>query len=186
METRRPPPPRTRLTRVALACCSLLLFFPFQSRASDDLRLLISVEQPAIASPFPAGATLHFHNGSTEPLWLYRRVRSRTRDGASLLIRLEPLEVKDLTSITTPAEGGVFESAGLPQPRLVPLAGGEDSTEKATLMLLPAKTGEGAGTPVWGRYRLSVVYSAQYSNSAVMAARDKRQSVARRSRQPAD
>jgi len=29
--------------------------------------------------------------------------------------------------------------------------------------------GVGAGTPVWGRYRLVVVYSTQYSNSVVMA-----------------
>lgn len=157
-----------------LAACFLIIVTApsgaaFPRSADDPLKVILSVEQPSITSPFPARATLHFHNGGTEQLWLYRRVRSRTKDGATLTIRLEPLEVKDPATITTPAEGGVFEGAGLPQPRLVPLAAGEDSTEKATLMLLPAKAGEGAGTPVWGRYRLSVIYSAEYSNAAVMA-----------------
>ncbi len=169
METRRPCPSRTRLTCASRASCFLLLLIPYQGRAADDLRLLVSVEQPAIASPFPARATLHFHNSGKETLWLYRRVRSRAKEGSSLEIRLEPLEVKDPATITTPAEGGVFESAGLPRTKLVPLAPGEDTTEKATLKLLPARIGEGAGTPAWGRYRLTVVYGARYSNSAVLA-----------------
>jgi hypothetical protein len=142
---------------------------PFHGRAADDLRLLISVEQPAIAMPFPARATLHFHNAGQETLWLYRPVRSRAKEGSSLDVRLEPLEVKDPSTITTPAVGGVFENAGLPRPKLIRIAPGEDLTEKTTLKLLPAKTGEGTGVPVWGRYRLSVVYSARYSNAAVMA-----------------
>src|SRR5689334_3903233 len=77
--------------------------------ADDPLKVILSVEQPAITSPFPARVTLNFHNGGSEPLWLFRRVRSRTKDGASLAIQLEPLEVKDSSTITTPAEGGVFE-----------------------------------------------------------------------------
>ncbi len=162
-------PPRTRLICASRASIFLLLLFPYQGWAADDLRLLISVEQPAIVSPYPARATLHYHNSGKEALWLYRRVRSRAQEGSSLEIRLEPLEVKDPAAITTPAEGGVFESAGLPRPKLVPLAPGEDTTEKVTLKLLPAKIGEGAGMPVWGRYRLTVVYSARYSNSAVLA-----------------
>lgn len=135
----------------------------------DPLKVLISVEQPSIAMPFPARATLHLHNASQETLWLYHRVRSGAKEGASLQIQLEPMELKDPGTITIPAEGAVLESAGLPRPKLVPLPPGEDSTEKVTFRLLPAKVGEGAGMPVWGRYRLSVVYSARYSNSAAMA-----------------
>ena len=137
--------------------------------ADDPLNLLLSVEQPSIVMPFPAHATLHFHNSGKETLWLYRPVRSQAKEGASLDVRIEPMDVKDPATVTTPAEGGVFERAGLPRPKLVRLAPGEDLTEKTTLKLLPAKTGEGAGTPVWGRYRLSVTYSARYSNSAYLA-----------------
>jgi len=61
----------------------------------------------------------------------------------------------------------VLESVGLPRPRLVRLDPSEDTTEKTTIRLLPAQTGPmEKGTPLWGRYRLSVVYSAQYSNAA--------------------
>ena len=119
--------------------------------------------------PFPARATLHFHNSGKETLWLYRPVRSRAKEGASLDVRFEPLDVKDPAAVTTPAEGGVFERAGFPRPKLIRLAPGEDVTEKTTLKLLPAKTGEGAGIPAWGRYHLTVVYSARYSNSMFLA-----------------
>lgn len=137
--------------------------------AANDLRLLISVEQPSIAMPFPARTTLHFHNAGQEMLWLYRPVRSLAKEGASLEVRLEPLDVKDPSTLNTPAGGSVLKNAGLPRPKLVRVPPGEDLTEKTTLKLLPAKTGEGAGIPLWGRYRLSVVYSARYSNADVMA-----------------
>lgn len=150
--------------------CLIFLLGSFSCWADEDpLKLLISVEQPSIAMPFPARATLHFHNSSQKTLWLYHRVRSRAKDGASLGIQLEPMDLKDPGTITSPAEGAVLESAGLPRPKLAPLSPGGDGTERVTLRLLPAKVGEGTGTPVWGRYRLSVAYSAQYSNSAVMA-----------------
>lgn len=83
-------------------------------------------------------------------------------------VRLEPLEVKDSQAITAPAQGGVFESAGLPRPRLIRLAADGDTTEKLTLRLLPARSGEGEGTPIWGRYRLTAIYSARFSNAAEM------------------
>jgi len=170
MDPRRPSPPRTRLTRHATDLCLIFLLGCFSGWADEDpLKVLISVEQPSIAVPFPARATLHFHNFGKETLWLYRRVRSQAKEGASLEVRLTPLDIPGVDVIITPGEGAALESAGLPRPKLFPLLPGEDSTEKITLKLIPAKVGEGAGTPIWGRYRLSVMYSAQYSNSAVMA-----------------
>ena len=140
-----------------------------QAATPGELQLLISLEQLAVPAPFPARATLHFHNASKEALWFYRRVRSGTREGSSLEVRVEPQEVNDPAAVTAPAVGVVIESAGFPRPRLMKIAPGEDSTEKVTLKLASAKVGEGDGTPVWGRYRLSVVYSARFSNAAAVA-----------------
>jgi hypothetical protein len=134
---------------------------------ADDLKLLISLEQVTIAAPYPARVTLHFHNGGKVPLYLYRRVRSRAGEGSTLEAHLEPLSGPAVAEIGTPARGSVFESVGLPRPQLVRLDAGDDTTEKATLKFQPAQTGEeGSGTALWGRYRLSVVYRAQYSNGA--------------------
>jgi hypothetical protein len=135
----------------------------------EDLQLLISLEQLAIPAPFPARATLHMHNAGKETLWLYRRVRNGTKEGSSLEVRLEPLDLTEPQAAVTPARGNVLESAGLPRPRLVKLAPDGDTTEKVTLRLLAARTGEGEGTPIWGRYRLMAVYSARFSNAAEMA-----------------
>ena len=143
---------------------------PARAAPADDLRLLISLEQLAVAAPYPARVTLHFHNGGKAPLYLYRRVRSRAGEGSTLEVRLEPLSAPAAQEIGTPARGTVLESVGLPHPRLVRLDAGEDTTEKATLQFLPAQTGqEGAGKALWGRYRLSVIYRAQYSNGADLA-----------------
>lgn len=142
---------------------------PCQTAAADDLKLLISVEQPVIAAPYPARVTLHFHNGGEVPLWLYHRARSQATEGSELEIVLAPLGARAEQETTAPARGSVFESAGLPRPRLVRLDAGEDATEKTTIGLLPAQTGpREKGTPLWGRYRLSVVSRAQYSNAAEM------------------
>ena len=133
------------------------------SPPGEDLRLLISIEQPEITSTSPARVTLHFHNASPQPLWLYRPANAEGKEGSSLEVRLELLEAK---AVRTPAAGHVMDSAGLPRPKLVRLAAEDDSTEKAPLELRPARAGdEGQGEPLWGRYRLSVVYRAQYSNA---------------------
>ena len=127
------------------------------------------MEQPAIAAPYPARVTLHFHNGGEVPLWLYHRARSQTGEGSTLEVRLEPLSVPAGVGIDAPGRGSVFESVGLPRPRLVRLDAGEDATEKNTITLLPAQAGpKEKGTPLWGRYRLSVVSRAQYSNATEM------------------
>ncbi len=136
--------------------------------SSEDLKLLISLEETTLTAPFPARATLHFHNAGQQPLWLYRRVGGRTEDGSSLEVRLEALDARSLQGITTPAGGRVLEYAGLPRPRLVRILPGDDATEKVTLRLLPAKGGEGDGNPVWGRYRLVVIYRAAYSNAEII------------------
>ncbi len=145
----------------------LLSIVPTGRGQEDPLKVLISVEQPSIAGPFPARAMLHFHNSGKEPLWLYRPTRSSAKEGASLEVKLESRDVKDPATITTPAEGGVLERAGFPHPKLIRVAPGEDVTERATIRLLPAKTG--AGAPVWGRYRLTAIYSARYSNANFLA-----------------
>ena len=133
------------------------------SPAGEELRLLISIEQPEITSTSPARVTLHFHNASPQPLWLYHPTSAEAKEGSSLDMRLEPLEAK---AVRTPAAGRVMESAGLPRPKLVRLAAEDDTPEKVSLQLRPARAGDqGEGQPLWGRYLLSVVYRAQYSNA---------------------
>jgi len=147
------------------------------------LRLLISVEQPAITFPFPARITLQIHNAGAETLWVYRRARNpesvpqtlplsdrpvtETTGGSTLSVKLEPV-----TGPPTPqdgvsvAQGRVIESVGLAKPKLERLGPGEDYDEKASLQLSPAVIeSNGQKKPLWGRYRLSVVYGATYSNA---------------------
>lgn len=138
--------------------------------AADILKLLISVEQTTITAPYPARLTLHLHNSGQAPLWLYRRVRNQTSEGSSLEARLEPVAAAGSAAISSPAQARVFESVGLPRPKLLRLAPGDDYTEKATLKMVPARTGtNGEGTPLWGRYRLAVTYRATYPNAAEIA-----------------
>jgi hypothetical protein len=124
------------------------------------LKLLISVEQQTITAPFPARVTLHLHNAGKQTLWLYRRARGAAKEGSTLSVHLEPVQAE---AGSTPAQGNVFESVGLPRPRLVRLAAGEDYEEKATLRLAPAQSE--ANKPLGGRYHLSVTYAAKFSNT---------------------
>lgn len=160
---------RSQSTGCGLIWAILLVgtcFLPAQLRAegdADTLKLLISVEQPAIVAPYPPRLTLHFHNAGRETLWLYRRARFLAADGAQLVARLE---LAASAEGATPAQGRVFENVGLPRPKLIRLAPDDDATEKTVLEVIPARPGpEGKGPPLWGRYRLSVVYRAQYSNA---------------------
>ena len=132
----------------------------------EPLKLLISLEEPAIVSPFPARMTLHLHNAGRETLWLYRRALARAADGATLEARLEPVGTTLAPSDSTSAQGRVFENVGLPRPKLIKLAPDDDTTEKTVLSIIPAHSGpEGKDPPIWGRYRLSVTYRAKYSNA---------------------
>jgi hypothetical protein len=139
---------------------------PAADAAADVLKLLISVEQQVITAPYPARLTLHLHNSGPAPLWLYRRVRNQTSAGSSLEARLEPIGASGSAGVSTAARGWVFESTGLPRPKLVRLAANDDSTEKTSVKLVPARAGAAGGeSPLWGRYRLSVTYRAQYPNA---------------------
>jgi len=152
---------------------------------SNALKLLISVEGQTITEPFPARVTLHLHNSGPAPLWLYRHVRQpgssnaivaeedtrpRTSGGSTLKVRLERVGIQQgassgPTEVTTPAASRVLGSVGLPHPKLVRLAPGEDYEERAVIRLDPALVGTGdQAKPIWGRYQLSVIYQAQYSN----------------------
>jgi hypothetical protein len=137
--------------------------------ASPDtgtLKLLISVEQQTVTLPYPIRATLHLHNSGAEPVWLYRPVREPTGNGSALEVQLAPANE---ASAKTLGRGIVFERAGFPRPRLVRINPGDDYEEKTTLKIMPARAGaHGEGEAVWGRYRVTAVYSAQYSNAAVL------------------
>jgi hypothetical protein len=151
------------------------------------MKLLISVEQPRINAPFPLRVTLHLHNFGTTPLWLYRHARdpnaagiipaqrmepedngpSSTTGGSGLKLQLDPDAAGE---VATPAEGRVLESVGMPHPKLVKLAPGDDYEEKAVIHVSPALAGTGTSAkPVWGRYRLSINYRATFSNGDEVA-----------------
>jgi hypothetical protein len=136
---------------------------------AETLKLLISVEQQNVSAPYPIRATLHLHNSGQAPVWLYRLVRQPTGNGSSLEVQLTPADEAGPGAMATAGRGMVFERAGFPRPQLVRLEPGEDYSEKTTLKVAPAVTGpDSQGEPVWGRYRLSVVYGAQYPNAATL------------------
>jgi hypothetical protein len=154
------------------------LTLPSQAVAVDaPLKLLISVEQQNIAAPFPARVTLHLHNAGNETVWIYRHAQSKlptprplleeetgpqqTTGGSMIGVRLEPASAGQAT-FSNPAEATVFESVGFPKPKLVRLAPGEDSEEKSSIRLTPALSE--LQKPMWGAYRLTLIYKAQYSN----------------------
>ena len=156
------------------------LALPSQGAASDtSLKLLISVEQQNIVAPFPARVTLHVHNAGNETVWLYRHARGKlptprrlleeetgpqpTTGGAMLTVKLEPVSAGQ-AAVSNPAQAAVFESVGFPKPKLVRLAPGEDYEERSTIRLTPALSE--VQKPIWGTYRLSLTYTAQYSNAA--------------------
>jgi hypothetical protein len=155
----------------------LPLLLPVQGAAVDtSLKLLISVEQQNIAAPFPARVTLHLHNAGNETVWLYRHALSKlpvprlleeeagpqSMGGSILEVKLEPASAGQAT-ISNPAQATVFESVGLPRPILVRLAPGEDYEEKTSIRLTPALSE--LRKPIWGVYRLTLIYKAQYSNA---------------------
>jgi hypothetical protein len=172
---------RSRSSRAGFVKTLLLLVplaLPGQGAATDtSLKLLISVEQQNIAAPFPARVTLHVHNAGNETVWLYRHARGKLptprrlleedtgpqpTGGSMLTVKLEPGSTGQ-AAISNPAQGAVFESVGLPKPKLVRLAPGEDYEERATIRLTPALSE--VQKPIWGTYRLSITYKAQYSNA---------------------
>jgi hypothetical protein len=176
MEMRRFPTSRAGLIKALLLLVPLAL--PRQGAAVDTpLKFLISIEQQNIPVPFPARITLHLHNAGNETVWLYRHARGKLpaprrlleedaspqSTGVSMLtVKLEPVSAEQAT-ISNPAQGAVFESVGFPKPKLVRLAPGEDYEERTTIRLTPALSE--VQKPIWGTYRLSTTYKAQYSNA---------------------
>jgi hypothetical protein len=166
-----------------LVCCVPLALQTsvFAAAGAGDLKLLISVDQPAVTAPLAAGITLHLHNAGQEPLWIYAPVRDATvtsgavnpftavdlgegatTGGSSLEIKLIPA---DGSSPEQPAAGRVLEVAGFPHPKLTMLAPGDDYEEKAFVQMTPGTTAQGdTRQPHWGAYRLSVIYRAHFSN----------------------
>ena len=155
------------------------LALPSQGRATDtSLKLLISVEQQNIAAPFPARVELHIHNAGNETVWLYRHARVKlptarrlleeetgpqpTTGGSMLTVKIEPVSTGQ-AAIANQAQGTVFDGVGFPKPKLVRLAPGEDFEERATIRLTPALSE--VQQPLWGTYRLSITYKAEYSNA---------------------
>jgi hypothetical protein len=161
---------------------TLLFLAPFtvcvQGKAVEmSLKLLVSVEEQSIVAPFPARVTLHLHNAGSETVWLYRHARaklpepmrlmegdtgSQSTGGSILAVQFEPVSPGQVT-ISNPAHADVFQSVGLPKPALVRLAPGEDYEEKASIRLTPALSE--VQKPIWGAYRLTLTYNAQYSNA---------------------
>ena len=148
---------------------------------AGPLKLLISVEQPVITTPFPARVTLNLHNAGNQTLWLFRKVRApvepvpriveenqapETSGGATLAVKLDPAGPQEPSSLTTSARGTVLGYVGLPKPKLVRLGPGDDYEEKVVLHLEPAQAEtSGEEKPVWGRYHLAVLYRASFSNA---------------------
>lgn len=154
---------------VRLTCAgfiALLLATTAEALAqTQPLKFFISVEQTAIAAPFPARLTLHLHNSGQETLWLYRRARATTDEGSTVEFHLAPEGALMTQQVSAPGSATVFESVGLPRPKLIRLPPAEDYEEKTTVALSPAQIQSGAEIrPLWGRYRFSATYRARYLN----------------------
>ncbi len=171
-----------RVIQFALFIASALL--SNRAKPADEvspLKFLISVEQPAITAPFPLRTTLFLHNSGQETLWLYRHARdpdamkrlegrqapsdedaastgTNSIGGSTLVLQLTPTE----GSVLTTGRAVALERVDMPHPRLVRLDPGGDYEEKAVVQFTPA-SGSG-GEALWGRYRVSAVYGASYSN----------------------
>ncbi len=170
-----------RIVMVGLAGVSWLLpVEPAKGQTNPpEMKLLISIEQQAVTEPYPARITLQLHNASERTLWLYRRARAKeqpvervydenrpaeTSGGSTLEVKLQPVDARAAEAAISPAEGVALDYVGLPKPKLVKLAAGDDYEEKVTLRLRPARA-EGQKA-VWGAYALAVVYGASFSNAA--------------------
>jgi hypothetical protein len=142
-----------------------------------ELKLLISTDQHTLTQPYPARITLQIHNSSQHTLWLYHRASAKrppvqhvyqegqpveTTGGSTLEVVIQPADAK-ATQGASPAQGTPLEYIGLPMPKLEKLAVGGDYEERAVLHLTPAMA-DGM-KPVWGAYRLTVIYGAKFSTA---------------------
>lgn len=159
----------------ALAGAALMTVAPARGQSSaSPLKLLISINQPYVTQPDAARILLHLHNSGQQTVWLYRRARGKhppeqhvseegqpvpSTGGSTVEIQIQPADAR---AASTPAQATVLEYAQMPKPRLVKLPAGGDYEETSIVQLRPALT-EGQ-MPLFGAYRLSVVYGASYSN----------------------
>jgi hypothetical protein len=176
----------------ALAAVLLLTPLCALPGRAEDLKLLISVQRQSIAAPDPVRVTLHFHNSGQKTLWLYRPVRGEmpgdrlglippglgglqpgeTYGESRLKVHITPQSAPAPESDGKKAAGSGFVMApdALPSPRLVRLAPGGDYNQRVSLHVEPAQTESSTGSqPAWGPYKLSVTYSAEYSNADALA-----------------
>jgi hypothetical protein len=141
------------------------------------LKLLISMSKQFVAEPEAARIQLHIHNPTQQTLWLYRRARgnqpptervhdekqpAETTGGSTVEVKLQPVDAQALQATISPAEGTILEYVNMPKPRLAKLAAGDVYEETSIVHLRPALA-EGQ-KPIWGAYRLAVVYAASFSN----------------------
>ena len=164
---------------VGLAGVSWLLpVAPARGQANAPaLKLLISMGQQFVAEPEAARIVLHIHNPTQQTLWLYRRARgkrppeeliqeenrpAKTTGGSTVEVKLQPVDAQAAQAVISPAEATMLEYVDMPKPRLVKLAAGGDYEETSIVHLRPALA-EGK-KPIWGAYRLAVVYGASFSN----------------------
>lgn len=179
----RPHETPTDLIRNPALLASLAVLIQICAFAQNNpLKLLVTVEQPAITAPLAARVTLHLHNFGKETLWLYRRAApagisapvtvdepsatsgtpARASGGSTLAIRVAAADPR----VTSTGSGEVLDSVGLPRPKLIGVKPGDDYEEKSVVRLSPAlveTTGE--KRPAWGRYYFTVSYAAKYANA---------------------
>lgn len=147
--------------------------------AAQPLELLISAENTTVAAPSPLRLTIHFLNAGKKTLWLYRPLRdfrqmgglrSSTPDveqaapqptygGSTLQVHLVSAEAAQGA-----ASAMAFSPVEMPHPTLIRLEPGGDAEEHVMVHVAPALAAGGKKAPVWGKYKLSVIYRARYSN----------------------
>ncbi len=164
-----------------MVCAALLLAQAQEQANAPALNLLISLKQPYVAEPDAARIVLHIHNPTGQTLWLYRRARgkrppeqivqeetgpSKTTGGSTVEVKLQPVDAQAAQAVVSPAAGTVLEYVNMPKPRLVRLAGGADYEETSIVHMQPAM--DAGQKPIWGAYRLQVVYGASYSNGDIV------------------
>jgi hypothetical protein len=141
------------------------------------LKLVITMGQQFVAEPEAARIQLHILNPTSQTLWLYRRAKGKhppgervydenrpaeTTGGSTVEVKLQPVDAQAARAAISPAEATTLEYVQMPKPRLVKLPAGGDYEEVSIVHLRPALA-EGQ-KPIWGAYRLTVVYGASFSN----------------------
>jgi hypothetical protein len=157
-----------------LIAASLPVSLGQTQRVNQPLQFTISAESPEVIQPLPARLILHFRNVGNHPLWLYRPIRDAAAisesslgpspGGSTLALHLEPANAQAAAALQMPAVCTLLQPAGMPRPRLVQLAPGSNFQQTVAIHIAPAQRTGNAHEPLWGAYRISVIYGASYSN----------------------